>query len=260
MNAIPKSKNRRWYSSLFTAVLLAGLWRIFSRRTQERIPSPEGIDDPEVAAAFTWVTGMPQMRWMRRFVVSQTLMLKDQGEAVDLGCGAGQLVMEMAQNAPGLQVTGIDLSEEMLANGRVSAQRLGLGGKVDFRLGNAEEIPFPDQSLDLVVSTASLHHWSEPIRVLNEINRVLKPGGAYYIFDLRRDMALPFYLLIWFATQFVVPAALHRINEPMESRNASYSVRELVDLAQLSELHGWRVTTGPLWIVLAGKKSDETSL
>jgi ubiquinone/menaquinone biosynthesis C-methylase UbiE len=260
MNAIPKSKNRRWYSGLFTAVLLAGLWRIFSRRTQERIPSPEGIDDPEVAAAFTWVTGMPQMRWMRRFVVSQTLMLKDQGEAVDLGCGAGQLVMEMAQNAPGLQVTGIDLSEEMLANGRVSAQRLGLGGKVDFRLGNAEEIPFPDQSLDLVVSTASLHHWSEPIRVLNEINRVLKPGGAYYIFDLRRDMALPFYLLIWFATQFVVPAALHRINEPMESRNASYSVRELVDLAQLSELHGWRVTTGPLWIVLAGKKSDETSL
>jgi ubiquinone/menaquinone biosynthesis C-methylase UbiE len=260
MNAIPKSKNRRWYSSLFTAVLLAGLWRIFSRRTQERIPSPEGIDDPEVAAAFTWVTGMPQMRWMRRFVVSQTLMLKDQGEAVDLGCGAGQLVMEMAQNAPGLQVTGIDLSEEMLANGRVSAQRLGLGGKVDFRLGNAEEIPFPDQSLDLVVSTASLHHWSEPIRVLNEINRVLKPGGAYYIFDLRRDMALPFYLLIWFATQFVVPAALHRINEPMESRNASYTVRELVDLAQLSELHGWRVTTGPLWIVLAGKKSDETSL
>jgi ubiquinone/menaquinone biosynthesis C-methylase UbiE len=260
MNAIPKSKNRRWYSSLFTAVLLAGLWRIFSRRTQERIPSPEGIDDPEVAAAFTWVTGMPQMRWMRRFVVSQTLMLKDQGEAVDLGCGAGQLVMEMAQNAPGLQVTGIDLSEEMLANGRVSAQRLGLGGKVDFRLGNAEEIPFPDQSLDLVVSTASLHHWSEPIRVLNEINRVLKPGGAYYIFDLRRDMALPFYLLIWFATQFVVPAALHRINEPMESRNASYTVRELVDLAQLSDLHGWRVTTGPLWIVLAGKKSDETSL
>jgi ubiquinone/menaquinone biosynthesis C-methylase UbiE len=260
MNAIPKSKNRRWYSSLFTAVLLAGLWRIFSRRTQERIPSPEGIDDPEVAAAFTWVTGMPQMRWMRRFVVSQTLMLKDQGEAVDLGCGAGQLVMEMAQNAPGLQVTGIDLSEEMLANGRVSAQRLGLGGKVDFRLGNAEEIPFPDQSLDLVVSTASLHHWSEPIRVLNEINRVLKPGGAYYIFDLRRDMALPFYLLIWFATQFVVPAALHRINEPMESRNASYTVRELVDLAQLSDLHGWKVTTGPLWIVLAGKKSDETSL
>jgi ubiquinone/menaquinone biosynthesis C-methylase UbiE len=259
MNAIRGSKKRHWFSRLFTAVLLAGLWRVFSRRTQERIPSLEGIDDPEVADAFKWVSGTPQMRLMRRYVISQSLLLKAQGNAVDLGCGAGQLVMEIAQTAPGLHVTGIDLSEELLANARVSAQQLGLSGQVDFRLGNAEDIPIPDQSLDLVISTASLHHWSEPVKVLNEINRVLKPSGVYYIFDLRRDMALPFYLLIWFATQFVVPAALHQVNEPMESRNASYTVQELVDLAQLSELRGWKVTTGPLWIVLAGKKSDETT-
>jgi ubiquinone/menaquinone biosynthesis C-methylase UbiE len=254
MKIIPVRKKHNWFWRLFFIASVAGLWRVFSRRTQERIASPEGIDDPEVADAFKWVSGMPQMRWMRRFVISQSLLLKDQGEAVDLGCGAGQLVMELAHHAPGLHVTGIDLSEEMLANARSSAQRQGLSGQVDFRLGNVEEIPFPDHSLDLVISTASLHHWSEPVRVLNEIERVLKPGGAYNIFDLRRDMALPFYLLIWFATQFVVPAALHQINEPMGSRNASYTVRELVDLAQLSALHGWKVTTGPLWIVLAGEK------
>jgi ubiquinone/menaquinone biosynthesis C-methylase UbiE len=200
------------------------------------------------------------MHWMRRFVISQSLRLTKQGQAVDLGCGAGQLVMEMAQNTPGLNITGIDLSDDLLANARVSAQQLGLlGGQVDFRLGNAEEIPFPNQSLDLVISTVSLHHWSEPVKVLNEIDRVLKPGGAFYIFDLRRDIAPPFYLLIWFATQFIVPAALHQMNEPMGSRNASYTVQELVDLAQISRLHGWKVTTGPLWIILAGKKSDETT-
>jgi ubiquinone/menaquinone biosynthesis C-methylase UbiE len=258
MNTIRGSKKRPWFSRLFTAVLLAGLWRVFSRRTQERIPSQEGIEDPEVAAAFKWVSSMPQMRGMRRFVISQSLQLKDQGEAVDLGCGAGQLVMELAKNAPGLHVTGIDLSEEMLANARISSQQLDLEDRVEYRLGNAEEIPFPDQSLDLVISTASLHHWNEPVKVLNEVDRVLKPGGAYYIFDLRRDMAFPFYLLIWFATQFIVPAALHQANEPMGSRNASYTIQELVDLAQRSRLHGWKVTTGPLWIVLAGKKSDET--
>jgi ubiquinone/menaquinone biosynthesis C-methylase UbiE len=260
MNAIRESKKRYWFSRLFTAVLLAGLWRIFSRRTQERTPSLEAIDDPEVAHAFNWVSGTPQMHWMRRFVISQSLRLTKQGQAVDLGCGAGQLVMEMAQNTPGLNITGIDLSDDLLANARVSAQQLGLlGGQVDFRLGNAEEIPFPNQSLDLVISTVSLHHWSEPVKVLNEIDRVLKPGGAFYIFDLRRDMAPPFYLLIWFATQFIVPAALHQMNEPMGSRNASYTVQELVDLAQISRLHGWKVTTGPLWIILAGKKSDETT-
>ena len=106
-----------------------------------------------------------------------------------------------------------------------------------------------------MISTASLHHWTDPLNVLSEIDRVPKPGGAYYVFDLRRDMALPFYLLIRFATQFIVPAALHRVNKPMGSRNASYTVQELADLARQSRLRSGRVTTGPRWIVFAGIKS-----
>jgi ubiquinone/menaquinone biosynthesis C-methylase UbiE len=236
-------------------VLLAGLWRVFERRSQERIASAEGIEDPEVATAFEWVSRTPQMCWIRHFVISEAVVLKDRGEAVDLGCGAGQLVMEMARKVPGLHLTGIDLSEKMLVDARQSAQLVGMEDRIDFRLGNVEEIPFPDQSLDLVISTASLHHWTDPVKVLNEVDRVLKPGGAYYIFDLRRDMALPFYMLIWFATQFIVPAALHRVNEPMSSRNASYTVQELADLIRQSRLRGGKVTTGPIWIVFAGKKS-----
>ena len=243
--------------SLFTVALLAGLWRVYDRRSRERIPGQEGIEDPEISAAFEWVSTTPQMRWIRHFVMSQAAVLEDRGEAADLGCGPGYLVLEMARQAPGLHVTGIDLSEKMLADARQSAQQAGLGERVDFRLGNVEEIPFPDQSLDLVVSTASLHHWADPLKVLNEIARVLKPGGAFYIFDLRRDMAPPFYLMIWFATQFIVPAALHRVNEPMGSRNASYTVHELVDLARQSSLRGGQVTAGPMWIVLEGKKNSE---
>ena len=255
MKGIRARQKHNWFSRLFIVVLLAGLWRVFERRSQERIASQEGIEDPEVAAAFEWVSRMPQMRWIRHFVISQAAVLKDHGEAVDLGCGAGQLVIEMARKAPSLHITGIDLSEKMLADARQSAQRVGMEDRVDFRLGNVEEIPFPDQSLDLVISTASLHHWTDPLKVLNEIDRVLKPDGAFYVFDLRRDMALPFYLLIWFGTQFVVPAPLHRVNEPMGSRNASYTVQELVDLTRQSRLRGGQVTTGPLWIVLVGKKS-----
>jgi ubiquinone/menaquinone biosynthesis C-methylase UbiE len=248
-------QNRKWFSRLFTVALLGGLWRVFDRRSRERIPGPEGIEDPEVSAGFEWVTRMPQMRWVRYFVISQATVLQDHGEAVDLGCGAGQLVLELARQATGLYVTGIDLSEKMIADARQSLQPSGLEDRVNFRLGTVEEIPFPDQSLDLVISTLSLHHWTDPVKVVNEIDRVLKPGGAFYIFDLRRDMALPFYLVIWLATQFIVPAALHRVNEPMGSRNASYTVQELVDLARQSRLRGGQVTAGPLWIVLAGKKS-----
>ncbi len=243
------------FSRLFALALAFGLWRVYDRRRRERVPSPEGIEDPEVSTAFEWVTRMPPMRWLRQYVVSQAAVLQDRGEAVDLGCGAGQLVLELAQQAPGLHVTGIDLSDKLLADARQSAQQAGLGERVDFRLGNVEEIPFPDRSLDLAISTMSLHHWANPVKVLDEVERVLKPGGAFYIFDLRRDMAPPFYLLIWFATQFIVPAALHRLNEPMGSRNASYTVQELIDLSRQSKLHGGQATAGPAWIVLAGKKS-----
>ncbi len=259
MKRIRKRQKHDWFSRLLILAVLAGLWRVFDRRSRERIPTLEGIDDPEVSRAFEWVTGMPHMRWIRRYVSSRAAALKDQGSAVDLGCGAGQLVMELALMAPGLHVTGIDLSEKLLEGARQSARRAGLQDRVDFRVGNVEQLPFADQSLDSVISTGSLHHWSNPVAVLNEVDRVLKPGGAYFIFDLRRDMALPFYLLMWFATQFIAPPVLHRINEPMNSRNAAYTVQELVELAQQSSLGGGQVTAGPVWIVLAGLKQAEAS-
>ncbi len=244
------------FSRLLILMFMAGLWRVFDRRSRNRIPSPEGIDDPAVASAFEWVTNMPQMRWARRYVCSNAIHLKNSGAALDLGCGAGQLVIELAKAAPNMHVIGIDLSEKLLADARQSAQEAGVAERVEFRLGNVEGIPFTDQSLDLVISTFSLHHWNQPRKVLDEIERVLKPGGSYYIFDLRRDMALPVYLLVWFATQFIVPAALHQVNEPMGSRNASYTLRELSDLIRHSKLAGGIATSGPLWIVLAGNKGD----
>jgi ubiquinone/menaquinone biosynthesis C-methylase UbiE len=253
----PRVKRKpRFFSRLFTLALMAGIWRVYDRRARDRVPSPEGIEDPEISTAFEWVSGMPQMRWLRQFVVSHATALQDHGEAVDLGCGPGHLVLALARRAPGLHLTGVDLSENMLVDAQLSAVQAGLGDRVDFRLGNVEKIPFPDQSLELVISTFSLHHWSDPVKVLNEIDRVLKPGGAFYIFDLRRDMALPFYMLIWFGTQFIVPAALHQIGEPMGSRNASYTVQEVLDLARQSSLRGGQVSGGPVWVVLEGKKKE----
>ena len=122
-----KQKSSRLLRFLIV-VLLAGVWRVFDRRSRERIPSPEGIEDPEISTAFEWVTRTPQMRLLRYYVASQAGVLADHGEAVDLGCGAGQLVQEMAQRFPGLHVTGIDLSEKMLADARQSARLAGLEG------------------------------------------------------------------------------------------------------------------------------------
>jgi ubiquinone/menaquinone biosynthesis C-methylase UbiE len=242
-----------WMVGAAAGLAAAGAW-IYGQRSRERIPSPEGIEDPAIAAAFNRIARWPQMRLLRQVVIRRATAMMRRGEAVDLGCGPGYLVAELAQAAPGLHVIGVDLSDEMVAAAERFAAQAGLGERVAFRKGDASRIPFPDNSLDLMVSTLSLHHWSDPLPVLDEVARVVRPGGAYMIFDLRRDLAPPLYLLIWFATHVVVPAALKQAGEPMGSRNAAYTPQEAEDMARRSQLSGWQVTRGPLWLTIEGIK------
>jgi len=242
-----------WLAMSAASLATAGAW-IYSRRERRRVASVEGLDDPEAARAFNWVARLPQMALLRRHIARRAVAMTSGGEAIDLGCGPGYLVLELAHQASGLRVAGIDLSEEMLAEGRRSAERSGLSERVSFRQGDAAQIPYPDGSLDLVVSTLSLHHWSDPVAVFDEVARVLRPGGAFLIFDLRRDMAPPAYVFLWFVTHCIVPAALRRVGEPLGSRNASYTPREAAWLVGRSRLGGWRVTAGPLWLTIESLK------
>jgi SAM-dependent methyltransferase len=263
-----------WTGMAAGALIGAGLW-LYSQRPKGRIPTPEGIEDPEIARGFGWIARMPPMRLMRWLAVSRAIDLGEAhfgeahfGEAhfaatgewpkaiyqaADLGCGPGWLVIELARRAPGLHVTGIDLAEEMLAQGRENALRAGVADRVAFRLGDAARIPFEDAALDLVVSTLSLHHWSQPVAVLDEIARVLRPGGAFLITDLRRDLSAPAWLLLWLAQHVVVPKAIRRAGEPLASRNAAYTPAEAAELARCSALRGWRVSGGPLWLTIEGR-------
>lgn len=236
-----------------TALTTAGT-RIYSQRTRDRIPSPEGIEDPAIAAAFNRIARWPQMRLLRQVVIRRATAMVRTGEAVDLGCGPGYLAIELARAAPAVHVTGVDLSNEMVAEAERIAAQAGLSSQVAFRKGDVQRIPFPDASLDLVVSTLSLHHWSDPMPVLDEVARVLRPGGSFLIFDLRRDMSPLAYMLIWFATHIVVPVALKQAGEPMGSRNAAYTPEEATKLASESHLTGWQVTRGPLWLTIEGRK------
>jgi ubiquinone/menaquinone biosynthesis C-methylase UbiE len=260
-----KDRGRVLFPIVAAALAAAAAW-IYRQRPRERIASPESLDDPEVARAFGWVASMPQMRLVRRLVAARAVQMVSEGAAVDLGCGPGQLVITLASQAPDLHVTGVDLSDDMLIQSDENARRAGLADRVSFRPGDAQQIPFPDGSLDLIVSTMSLHHWNDPVAVLDEVARVVRrpepgegrPGGSFLIVDLRRDMPPPGYLLLWFATHVVVPAALRRVNEPLGSRNAAYTLQEAMELAAHSHLTGWRVTAGPFWLTIEGTISEDT--
>jgi SAM-dependent methyltransferase len=103
---------------------------------------------------------------------------------LEVGCGPGHLSMRLARRS-GAAVTGLDLDPAMVARARARAAVAPGDGRVpEFVVGDVASLPFDDAAFDVVVSTFSLHHWSEPRRGIEEIARVLKPGGRVLIWDL----------------------------------------------------------------------------
>jgi len=112
----------------------------------------------------------------------------------DLGCGSGVFTELLRQR--GYQSVGLDISPKLVALGRRKYPGLEL---VE---GDAENLPFKDASLDGVLLSGLIHHFSDPRRLAGEVRRVLKNGGRFVAFDpnrmnpfmwLYRDRASPFY-------------------------------------------------------------------
>jgi ubiquinone/menaquinone biosynthesis C-methylase UbiE len=102
---------------------------------------------------------------------------------LEVGCGIGVDSIQLAKR--GFQVTAVDLTENALTVARQFAARRGVA--VDFRLGNAEKLDFPDESFDAVYSFGVLHHTPDIERSVAEVHRVLRPGGTAYVMLYHRD-------------------------------------------------------------------------
>jgi ubiquinone/menaquinone biosynthesis C-methylase UbiE len=109
------------------------------------------------------------------------------GKILEIGPGPGYIAIEIAKLLPKAENVGLDVSRTMVGIATRNATEAGVVARVSFRQGNAAQMPFPAESFDFVVSSGSLHHWKQPIRIFNEICRVLKDGGEALVGDLRRD-------------------------------------------------------------------------
>ena len=99
---------------------------------------------------------------------------------VDLGAGKGQIAIPLIEET-GTPVTMLDPDTEAMAKGLAIAREKGLGDRLFAVVGVAEDLPFPDDSVDLVVSRGSIFFWDDPVKGLREVHRVLRPGGKAYI-------------------------------------------------------------------------------
>lgn len=106
---------------------------------------------------------------------------------LDVACGTGGLLAEVAPRVE--RAVGLDLSSGMLEIAR-SRLQAGAGpglANIDLRLGSSDALPFADGEFTAVVCTTALHHFPEPQRSIDEMARVLAPGGRVVIGDACRD-------------------------------------------------------------------------
>lgn len=244
------------WSWLYILLILALAGLAVAAKLRPRYPRQagfEGIEDAAVGVAYDLINRWPQFRLLRRMILQRLKQHQPRGVLVDVGCGPGYLIQLIAKTFPELKVIGVDIAQEMTETAAANLAAQGVASCVSFRLGNSQDLPFDAGEVDFVISTLSLHHWVDPGQALREIRRVLKPGGQFLIFDLRRDAPWLFYGLIHFASRVVVPKPLRRIREPLGSILASYTPLEAQALLEPIPLEARRVTPGFAWIFLWGK-------
>lgn len=105
-------------------------------------------------------------------------------KVLEVAPGPGYFSIELAKLGR-QHVTGLDISQTFVEIARNNAAQAGV--TATFQVGNASSMPFPSQSFDYVLCRAAFKNFTEPVRAMEEMYRVLKPGGRALIIDLRGD-------------------------------------------------------------------------
>jgi ubiquinone/menaquinone biosynthesis C-methylase UbiE len=178
---------------LIGSARLAGLW------SDQLVLAPflhagmwAGLTCLLMAGWMVWFSKVGKLRARERLL--DTIAWRGEETVLDVGCGRGLLLIGAAKRLTTGKAIGVDIwqSEDLSGNRpeatRANAQLEGVGERVEVRDGDARQLPFPDNTFDVVVSHTVLHNIynvAERRRAVSEIARVLKPRGCLVIADIR---------------------------------------------------------------------------
>lgn len=142
--------------------------------------------------------------WRRKTVRFSELGIG--GKGLDICCGTGMLTMEQAQ-AAGLtgENIGLDFSENMLAVAEQNVAQFELRDNITFIQGNAMDLPFEDSKFDCATVGWGLRNVPDIFTTVNEMVRVVKPGGKVVSLDMAKPMLPLFKQIYWLCFQWIVP-------------------------------------------------------
>ena len=149
---------------------------------------------------------------------------------LDLGCGPGIVTAALSPHVR--EVVAYDLTPEMLNQARKRCQEAGLRN-VRFELGGAEHLPFEDGAFDCVVTRLTIHHFSDPRSVMDEVVRVIRHGGKVIVADV-------------VSSESEEEAALHNALETLRDPTHVWMFSP-TDMVGLIEKAGLRIASSSTW-------------
>jgi demethylmenaquinone methyltransferase/2-methoxy-6-polyprenyl-1,4-benzoquinol methylase len=125
---------------------------------------------------------------------------------LDVATGTAGVALALNQRIAA-DVTGIDITEAMLRRGNERVERSGASGHVRLLVGQAERLPFPDNSFDGLTFTYLLRYVADPAETLRELARVLRPGAAIASLEFAVPASRFWHFWWWLYTRGVLPVA-----------------------------------------------------
>lgn len=140
-------------------------------------------------------------RW-RRKVVRQLARDRVQ-HLLDVATGTGDLAIMASKRVP--RITGVDISDGMLEQGRRKVAAKGLAGRITLQQADSVALPFPDDHFDAVTVAFGVRNFEELERGITEMRRVLRPGGKLHVLEFSKPRRAPFKQLFRFYFHHVLP-------------------------------------------------------
>ena len=225
-----------------------------------------------IAPAYDFMNRAMTLGIDRRWRRTALDMISDRphDDILDIATGTADLAILMAKVLDPVSVTGIDLSEQMLAKGRLKVTEEELDDTVRLMAGDCLQLPFPDETFDLVTSAFGVRNFENLLAGYREMYRVLRPGGTVCVIELSTPpsgVVRPFYHLY---TRHIIPT----IGRAVSSDRRAYSYlpesiaavpqgQDMLDLmarAGFTDCRFRRLTLGVCTVYTAVKKPEDGEL
>ncbi len=200
-----------------------------------------------------------------RAFAARQLALRPGELGLDLGAGTADLSIAVVRcSGPGTRMIGMDITPEMLTIGRSKLARLGLQDQVELRVGDAEQINLPDNSVDACCSAFTVRNLSDIRQGFREMLRVVRPGGRVVCLEISHPPGRIFGLLFHFYFYRLAPLFGTIIGKAFEEYNyLPHSLTNFPDASGLqtiieevgwSDVHFYRLSRGMVAVHVGTKR------